>query len=159
MFDMSMEIYVLSNKRLSSFEEWQQAINRDGFQLTISRNDPIETHTGYLPARWQEKQTGFECSFWDIREIMEEYPAADFRGEWTHALAFRWGADLTECCCAYAAATAYAAASGGVVFDPQEGLTKPPDKARETARKIEAEIPMFEANVKRVVDAFSERKR
>ena len=82
---------------------------------------------------------------------MAEYPDVHFGRPWAHALAFRWGADLKACASAYMAATAYAAASEGVVFDCEELKIKTPKQARETVRKIEAELPMFEARMKEIV--------
>jgi hypothetical protein len=148
---MSMEIYVLSDRPLSSMDEWQRAIAKEGSSLRISADRPIETLKGHLPAWWEEKRVGFECDHWDVRQIMAEYPDALFGRPWAHALAFRWGADLRACASAYMAATADAAASEGVVFDCEELKIKVPKQARETVRKIEAELPMFEARMKEIV--------
>ena len=146
-----MEIYVLSDKRLSSMEEWQQAIDKEGFDLRIAADRSFETLKGHLPAWWKEKRAGFECDHWDARELMAECHDVHFGRQWAHALAFRWGADLKACISAYMAATAYAAASEGVIFDCEEGKTKTPEQARETARKIEAEFPTFEARMNEIL--------
>jgi hypothetical protein len=148
---MSMEIYVLSDRRLSSMDEWQQAIAKEGSDLRISADQPIETLKGHLPAWRKEERVGFECDHWDARHLMAECPDVHFDRPWAHALAFRWGADLKACASAYMAATAYAAASEGVVFDCEERKIKTLKQARETVRKIEAELPMFEARMNEIL--------
>ncbi len=148
---MSMEIYVLSDRRLSSMDEWQQAIAKEGSDLRISADRPIETLKGHLPAWRKEERVGFECDHRDASRLMAEYPDVHFGRPWAHALAFSWGADLKACASAYMAATAYAAASEGIIFDCEELKIKTPKQARETVRKIEAELPMFEARMKEIV--------
>jgi hypothetical protein len=156
---VSMEIYVLSNRRLASMEEWGDAIAKEGFPLTLSEGRPLEALSGHLPAMWKGKHAGFECDHSNIEELLEEYPTVDLRGQWTQALEFRWGANLTACLAGYVAAIAYASATQGVVFDPQEAVAKTPSEARETARKIEAELPIFEAGMRKVLAAFGNPKR
>ncbi len=146
-----MEIYVLSDKRLSSVKEWQQAIDKEGFALRISADRSFETLKGYLPAWWKGERAGFECGHWDAHELMAECPDVHFGRQWTYALAFRWGADLKACLGAYIAATAYAVASEGVVFDCEEGKVKTPEQARETVREIEVELPMVEARLNEIL--------
>src|SRR5437763_1035537 len=105
---MSMEIYVLSNMRLASIDDWQQAIDAEGFGLRLSADTPFEAVRGHLPAWWGDKQAGFECDHWEASELMHEHPEINFGRRWAHALAFRWGADLYACQGANMAATAYA---------------------------------------------------
>jgi len=47
---MSIEIFVLSDRRLGTIEEWQKAIDAEGFDLRLDVSRPIEDLSGYLPA-------------------------------------------------------------------------------------------------------------
>lgn len=119
--------------------------------MRLGADKSLETLGGHLPAWWKGQPAGFECDHWDAYELMTEFREVDFGRQWAHALAFRWGADLKACLGAYIAATAYAVASDGIVFDCEEGRIKTPEQARETSRKIEAEIPMFEDRMKEIL--------
>jgi hypothetical protein len=119
---MSMELIVLSDRRLSSIADWQQAIDAEKLHLTLSTETPIDGLSGFLPVRSNDAaMTGFECYLDDAQEIFELYPDVKFGRSWSNSLTFRWGSDLDECLAACAAAAAYAKATGGVVFDPQDG--------------------------------------
>lgn len=50
------------------------------------------------------------------------------------------------------AAGAYAKATGGVVFDCEEGKIISPERAGEIAGEIERDIPMIEEMVRRMTD-------
>jgi hypothetical protein len=140
---MSIEIFVLSDRRLDSIAEWQRAIDTAGFNLKLDTSRPFEALSGHLPAHCGEKHAGFECDHWDPKEVMdEEYCGAiDFGRPWTQALAFRFGGDFHALWGAYAAAAAYAQAAEGVVFDSESGEVLAPDKAVETARDLERNLP------------------
>ena len=141
---MSMETYVLSNKQLSSMTEWQGAIDAAGFRLTLSTERPLSELTGFLPVRVSDVETGFECSHWDPQAIADCGPEPRMNRNWQYCLAFRWGGDLRALLAASMAAAAYAAATGGVVFDCEEARTLDPQEALQMARDIEAQFPAIE---------------
>ena len=140
---MSIEIFVLSDKRLISIEEWQRAIDAEGFDLRLDASRPFDALSGHLPAQRGEQHAGFECDHWDPKDVMDEESCADidFGRRWTHALAFRFGGDFHALWGAYAAAAAYARATEGVVFDGESGEVLPPEKAAQEARDIERVLP------------------
>ena len=140
---MSIEIFALSDKRLGSIAEWQQAIKSEGFDLRLDTSRPFEDLSGHLPAYRGEQHAGFECDHWDPIDVMDEESCADidFGRRWTQALAFRFGGDYHALWGAFAAAAAYARATGGVVFDGESGEVMPPDEAAATARDIERHLP------------------
>src|SRR5215210_4243737 len=125
---MSVEAYVLSNRRLSSQAEWQRAIDAAGFSVQLISETPLLERRGQLPARWRDREAGFECGQGPAAELMQDYPEVDFGGRWEHLFAFRWST-LPGCAAAYCAGAAYAAAVDGVIFDPQEGTVIMPDEA------------------------------
>src|SRR3954464_11375644 len=133
---MSIEIFVLSDRRLGSIEEWQKAIEQDGFPLRLSTECTFERLNGYLPANWRDKSAGFECDHFDAAEFIDNMRDFDFGRRWGHVLAFRFGGDFNELMGAYAAAAAYARATDGVLFDGESGEVLAPDQALQAARDI-----------------------
>jgi hypothetical protein len=132
---MSIEIYVLSDRRLASLADWQQAIEAEGFGLRLGTQRPFDDLHGHLAAQLGNEHAGFECDHWDAGGLI--YPELDYGHRWEHALAFRFGGDLHACLGAYMAATAYARATGGVVLECEELQLLPPQQALETTRAIQ----------------------
>src|SRR4029079_16847699 len=144
---MSLEIYVLSDKRLLSIKEWQRAIDLEGFKLVLATGRPIDQLSGNLPALLNGQPTGFECDHRDADTLRIESPNVDFKRKWKTALAFRWGGDFNAGLAAYIAATAYARATAGVVCDCQEGKVFTAAQCRGVAEKIERDLPAVKAAV------------
>lgn len=156
---MSMEIYVLSNKRLGSIATWQQAIDAEHFELALDTERPIGKLRGFLPAVWNRSQAGFECDHWQPDDVRETYPEAGIDCRWKYCLAFRWGANLRACLGGYMAAAAYARATDGVVFDCDAGRILTPQQAKQMAAKIEKELPSFEQAMELVLARIERRFR
>jgi hypothetical protein len=141
---MAMEIYVLSDRRLNSWTEWQRAIDMESFPfpLQLSAIASFDDLDGFLPVRYENAQTGSECDHWASRSIVVDYPHNGFGRSWKYALAFRFGVRPGELESAWMAATAYARATNGVVFDTEEGKLLHPDEAAQIVRKIENNRPL-----------------
>jgi hypothetical protein len=148
---MAMEIHVLSDRRLLSIAEWQRAIDAEGFALTLSDETPFDSIGGFLPAKLGGTDTGFECDHWDPNDTYEAYADIPFPHRWRYELSFRWSADIAEWHAAWMAAAAYAAATSGIVFDPQTSKLLSPAEARADVVKLQREIPEIEANVRAVI--------
>jgi hypothetical protein len=138
---MSVELSVLSDRRLSSTAEWQQAIDTEGFPLRLDPACTLADTSGFFPARFGDKLTGFECYHDDAGEMIDSYTDIDFGHRWAHALGLRIGGDYDELRAAFMAATAYARATEGVVWDGESGEVMSPDRAAEVARDIDAQAP------------------
>lgn len=134
--DMAMEMFVLSDRELSSIAEWQAAIDASRFPLKLHDAD-LKTHSGFLPARLNERLTGFECDHFPAAEFMSEIPEVDFGHNWMFVLAFRWIGDFNEMLAACMAAAAYAAATEGVVLDDQEEKIRTAMEATEEAHRLQ----------------------
>jgi hypothetical protein len=74
------------------------------------------------------------------------YHDVSFDRTWNHALAFRWGASFEANRAAWMAASAYARATDGVVFDTESGELLAPARAAEIVRELEAS-PIDEAMI------------
>ena len=73
---MSMEIYVLSDRRLASLSDWQEAIEAEGFGLQLATGRSLDDLRGHLPAQLGDEHAGFECDHWDAGGLMETYRAS-----------------------------------------------------------------------------------
>lgn len=147
---MSMELWILSDRQLSSIAEWQAAIDAEGYTLELSAETPFRNLNGFLPCYLRKQLTGFECYHDNASEFMRAHSDIDFGRSWQNVLGFRWvGGKKNELRAAWIAATAYAQATDGVVFDDQEGKVRDCAEAREVAR-IECEAP--EIDVRSIVD-------
>jgi hypothetical protein len=151
---MSMEIYVLSDRRLASVDAWQKAIDQGGFPLRLSTETPLAKLHGALPVVLERLQTAFECDHRSATALMAETPSVDFGRAWTYALAFRWGGDVYAGASAYAAAAAYAAATGGAVLDCQEGKLISADRAADVSRELTGGKAVVDEAIRWVVEQF-----
>jgi hypothetical protein len=88
---------------------------------------------------WREAD-GFECYHDDAAETIASCPDIDFGRPWAHALGLRIGGDENELRAAFMAATAYARATDGVVWDGESGEVMSPDRAAEVTRDIDRDI-------------------
>ena len=139
---MSMELYVISPKRLDTIQEWQKAINEFQFSIKISEDVDFEKTSGFLPLLLNGKLSGFECDHWAINDMKESlsFHHIALDPSWKHVLAFRWGGNFDELICATQASIAYAIATGGLIFDPQEGEIFSNEKSLQLAKNIEKEV-------------------
>jgi hypothetical protein len=133
---MSMDAYVFSDRRLNSLPEWQRVIEAERLDVVLPMDGLIGELRGFLPVHSNGVATGFECSPCDAAQIMALYSAVHFDRSWAHCLAFTWRGDLDECLAASSAAAAYAKATGGVVFDPQDSLVMSDQQALQLARQM-----------------------
>lgn len=139
---MSIEIFVLSDRRLESMAEWQRALDDERFDLRLDPSRPLGELGGHLPAHRGTQHAGFECDHWDPADVMDDESCADvdFGRRWTQALAFRFGGDFYALWGAYAAAATYAKATDGVVFDGESGEVLKPEDAIVVARDLERSL-------------------
>lgn len=149
---MSMEMFVLSDRRLSSMAVWQKAVDQSGVSLRLSMETPFAKLQGALPVVLEQRQTAFECDHWNAGELIADTPGVDFGRAWACALAFRWGGDVYAGASAYAAAAAYAVATGGVVLDCQEGKLISAERATEISRELAQSEALIDEAVRRVME-------
>jgi hypothetical protein len=138
---MSMEICVLSDAQLNSMSEWQHVIDAEGFLLRLSSRRPFPELAGFLPSHLRDERTGFECHHVPAKEMIETYADIDFKHKWKYALVFVWGGNNRAMKAAWMAATAYARATAGIVFDPQAGQLFSAAEALEVVKDNERVMP------------------
>ena len=136
---MSMELWVLSDKQLSSIAEWQVAIAAEGYPLDLQKDASFEKLNGFLPCHLRGALTGFECYQEDAVALMRNNAGVKFDHDWKYALGFRWlGSKQNETLAAWMAGTAYARATAGIVINDQDGRLRTATQSAEVVREIKS---------------------
>ena len=81
---------------------------------------------------------------------MREMTVVEFGHGWEHVLAFRWGGNLNQVPAVWMAATAYAQATNGVVFDEEQRKICSPAGAKTVVADVEREMPQMEALLRKL---------
>jgi len=142
---MSIEMFVLSDRRLASIAEWQEVVDREGFAVKLLTGATFDELGGFLPVRYGDVEAGFECYHEDAAAIMDMCEDVDFGHRWKHALGLRFGGNLDALFGANACGAAYAKATGGVFFDTEANEILTAEKALQSARDIEKDLPRLRA--------------
>ncbi len=143
---MSMEICVLSDVRISSIAEWQNAVGAEELPLQLPPGEPLSASGGGdFVALLRAKRTRIEYSIVDFDELIGTYKTVEFGRRWKYVLAFIWSSDFAEEIAAWMAATAYARATHGVVFDEHNGQLLTAAEALKVALELERLLPEKEA--------------
>lgn len=148
---MSMQICVLADSQLSSISEWQKAIDAERFPLRLSDADP----TRNLAARLRDEETSIEYGIYDFGELKNTCGRVNFGRDWKYVIAFTWSSDFVQEIASWMAATAYARATDGIIFDEQEGKLFTPAESLEITRDIERRRPELEAVLRNYVEQLS----
>lgn len=148
---MPMQICVLTDSRLSSIAEWQKAIDAEGFRLRLSDADPKRNLFAQLGDEW----TSIEYGVRDFVELGDAYKHVSFGHDWRYAIVFTWSSDFAEEIAAWMAATAYARATNGVIFDEQEASIFTPEESLKIARDTEQRRPAMEEMLGNYVDRLA----
>jgi hypothetical protein len=155
---MAMELHVLSDRRLSAVGEWQHAIDIEGYPLRLDGDTQPDAVDGFVPAEMNGQPTGFECFNDKAHETMKFLGNDQFDRRWKYALGFRWrGSSFEELQAAWMAAIAYAAATGGIIFDHEEGRVFTPQQGREQVAKFVSESPRIKARLEDIKKRFSKK--
>jgi hypothetical protein len=148
---MSMELWVFSDRQLSTIAQWQTAIDGEAYSLKLDTTTPLESLGGFLPARLRGEPTGFECYHDNAEKLIRNNSDLNFNHAWKYVLALRWvGSKVNELRAAWMAGTAYAQATDGLIFDDQEGKFRNATEARDVVRDVERDMP--EIDHKALVD-------
>jgi hypothetical protein len=143
---MSMSLWILSNKQLNSIEEWQVAIDAEGYPLRLSAGMIFERLSGFFPMYLRGELTGFEFYHDDLAELRQldiaELKRAnshiDLDHDWKFMISFSWlGSKEDELLAAWMAATAYAHATDGIIFDGEGFRFVTSRQAREIVHEFE----------------------
>lgn len=103
----------LKSSSVPTREQWQQAINRAGFDLKLDPKSEPRTNVGFVPCKLNGVESGVEMYFDDSTEVMEGF--SDIAGDCDCCISFRWGGSMQDCACAMIASLALATDFGAVV--------------------------------------------
>jgi hypothetical protein len=153
---MSMEICVFSDRTLDSVAEWQQAIDAEGFRLRLSDDVPPSEINGIWLGQLHDELTDFEFHPRDAQEMMEFYGTEKFDRKWKYAFEFIWGGlNVNNGPGSWMAATAYARATSGVIYDEEEGKLFSPAAALDVARDLERFLPELKERRMRLIQQLA----
>jgi hypothetical protein len=154
-----MEICVFSDVRLASIAEWQASIETEGFPLRLPREKPLaNSGGGNLRVQLRDKEAMIEYSVVDFSELEETYRNVNFGRVWKYVIAFIWSSAFAEEIVAWMAATAYARATCGLVFDEHEGKLLTPAESLEVVVELERSLPEKEAMLQSFLQQLHQRK-
>ncbi len=132
---MSVEtIVVLRDERLPTRDGWQRVIDEAGIELQLDEIPDLRMHSGYLPARLNGSDSGFEWFYGKTCEVIGD--GIEIPSGYGHAAAFVTHSDMGELICALLAAGCLAIASGGLFFDEETGAFVSGDRSIEIAGRI-----------------------
>jgi hypothetical protein len=155
---MAMELHVLSDRQLNSAAEWQHAINKEAYPLQLDSDFHLGSVKGFLFAKLSGSRTGFECFHDDALETMTFLGKDHFGHRWKYALGFRWrGSNIDELQASWMAATAYAAATAGIIFDHEAGRSIAPQEARRVVGNIVRDTPRLESLLAEIKKQFEKK--
>lgn len=147
---MSTTICVVTDALLESIAKWQDAIDAEGFSLHLSDGGPDQN----LNAKLGEVETTIEYGVYDFDELKEVYGNVNFGRDWKHVVAFTFSSSFDEAIASWMAATAYARATGALIFDGQEGRLFSPDEALRITRDFEQGRPEMEGAIRELKQSF-----
>jgi hypothetical protein len=147
---MSVEINVLSDSRLDSIASWQRSLDAEGLPLRLAHDVLFDEDGGTLTAHLHDRPTSFQCWIEDPADLMSTYKNINFGHSWKYVVTFPWIAGFDELIAVWMAATAYARATGGVVFDEQEGKLLTADESLQVVHDIERDLPQAEELARRL---------
>lgn len=152
---MSMELHVLSDRRLNNGAEWQRAVNSMSYPLQLSDRLEFASVNGFVSVALNGTQSGFECFRDDASKTMDFLGRENFSHQWKYALGFRWrGTSLDELQAAWMAATAYASAVGGIVFDHEAGKVLTVLEAKQAVSQIVEDAPRIAQSLAAILEKF-----
>ena len=152
---MSIEISILSDSRLGSIAELQHAIDVEGFPLRLPAEAALDPPGGMLSAYLRDKLTVVRYRIEDSRQLMEAHKEIVFGRDWKYLVSLPWIVGFDQFDAAWIIAAAYACATGGAVFDPQEGRLLSSDEARQVVQEMGHVRPQAEAVLQTFVQEFS----
>lgn len=118
---------------------------------------PLNEVDGILPGRLRDQTTDFEFYSRDAKKVMEFYGPAKFDHDWKYAHVFIWGGlNPNNSPASWMAATAYARATGGVIYDEEEGKLFSPAVAVAVARDLEQVLPELNERIRQLAARLRE---
>ncbi|MEM7430480.1 MAG: hypothetical protein AAF351_00945 [Pseudomonadota bacterium] len=135
---MSMELFVLfAAGSAPDLQAWKAALAERNAPVSIIEEVDLSTHSGFLPMRLEDKDTGLYFLIEDFDELAVSIPAlkeVSMEDPVVYSLSF--GGHMDEGAVAFYSAFALTAELGGIAFETQSGEFMSGDKLFEAAKQL-----------------------
>ncbi len=135
---MSIELHAfLASSCVPSQSNWQDIINKLGFNLKIDPGLTPFQDCGFSPCILNGKDSGFEIYYETAYDVLVDYPQiADKVEKRDYCISFRFGGDMDELACALIASAALAKSLGEFVYDTDNNVLFQTDDLIRQAQKV-----------------------
>lgn len=112
--NMANEQYAFLNKsEVPSRDDWQKAIEENGFDFELDPDLKPFEDDGFLPCKLMKNEAGFEITYDGSPELLSDFE--DLRNGKDYCISFRWGGSMIECASVMIASYALAKKFGAIV--------------------------------------------
>jgi hypothetical protein len=120
---MSMELYVLfAMQDAPSLDDWKRALSEHSIPVSITEEVDLRTHSGFLPMRLEDTDTGLYFLVDDYSDLAAHFPQltnVSIEDPVVYSLGF--GGHQDEGAVVFYSAYALAVAFNGIAFESQGG--------------------------------------
>jgi hypothetical protein len=135
---MSLELHVfMKRESVPDRRRWQASIDALGLPLILYADLNLAKDTGFSPCKINGEDSGFEIFPNDeAKKLLSAYPhITSVVGDRDYVISFRWGGDLRECGCVFAAAAALVKSVDAVAYYPDDDIVYEMPRLLEEARQ------------------------
>ena len=135
---MSMELFVLfAVGDAPDLQEWKEALSERNIPVTISEEVDLSSHSGFLPMRLENEDTGLYFLIEDFEDLAGNIPplqALSIDDPVVYSLGF--GGDMAEGAVVFYSASALTAEFNGMAFETQGGVFMDSDELLKAAKQL-----------------------
>lgn len=135
---MSMEIFVIfSVGDAPDIQEWKSALSERSIPVSISEGVDLSAHSGFLPMRLEDEDTGLYFLLEDFEDLAASIPSlkqVSIDNPVVYSLGF--GGNVAEGAVVFYSASALTAEFNGMAFETQGGVFMNADELLEGAKQL-----------------------
>ena len=135
---MSIELYVLfAMQDAPNLDEWKNALSERDIPVAITEQVDLNTHSGFLPMRLENEDTGLYFLIEDYADLAANIPPLkEISIEDPVVYSLGYGGKLDEGAAVFYSASALTAEFNGLAFEPQGGVFMNADTLLEAAKQL-----------------------
>ncbi|GEA08827.1 hypothetical protein KUL42_35880 [Alteromonas sp. KUL42] len=135
---MSMTLYVImSLNDVPDTNELNELSNKLTVPVIFSENVDLKEHSGFLPAKLNDSDSGVETYLAPLSELEEYFPTYDFSPyEEPVVVTFRWGGNMEEMIVALYSAYLLGYEKQVITFESQSGIYLTNEQVKEGAEAM-----------------------
>lgn len=135
---MSMQLLVLfAMQDTPDIDDWKNALREQNVPVSITAEVDLESHTGFLPMRLENRDTGLYFQIEDYADLAASIPPLnEVSIEDPVVYTLGYGGSLEEGAVAFYSAFALTVTFNGVAFEPQGGGFMNADSLLEAATQL-----------------------